>query len=308
MAVPKFFEFFVPILAALNSCSPMKAKDLRAAMIDAFHLSKEDISEMLPSGKQLTYSNRINWATQYLKNAGLIATIARGTYTITDQGKKAYLNDADKINLHYLAQFDSFVKFQKNGNDASVAPPNVPVSVPSETDVTPFESIETAYNTIRTELSKSLLNAIMECSPEFFERLVIDLLISMGYGYDSKESGMVVGQTGDGGIDGIINEDKLGFSQVYVQAKRWDAGHTVGSPEVQAFAGALLGKGATKGLFITTTQFSKAAKKFVEDQKAMRVVLIDGGELTRLMIDYNVGVSAQQSFIIKQIDTDYFEE
>lgn len=148
----------------------------------------------------------------------------------------------------------------------------------------------------------------MECSPEFFEHLVIDLLIAMGYGYDANEAGLVVGRTGDGGIDGIINEDKLGFSQVYVQAKRWDIEHTVGRPDVQAFAGALLGKGATKGLFITTGQFSKAAKEYVVDQKAVRVVLVDGEELARLMIDNGVGVSTQRSFSIKQIDTDYFVE
>ena len=148
----------------------------------------------------------------------------------------------------------------------------------------------------------------MECSPDFFEHLVVDLLIAMGYGYDASTAGMVIGKTGDGGIDGIINEDKLGFSQVYVQAKRWDKEHTVGSPDVQAFAGALLGKGATKGLFITTAQFSNAARKYVVDQKTVKVVLVDGIELTRLMIDYGVGVSTQRTFQVKQLDSDYFEE
>lgn len=165
-----------------------------------------------------------------------------------------------------------------------------------------------AYKEINTTLADSLLQSIMDCSPAFFERLVVHLLIAMGYGDGSKESEFVVGRTGDGGIDGIINEDKLGFSQVYVQAKRWEMSHTVGSPDVQAFAGALLGKGANKGLFITTSKFSPAAKKYVEDQKAMRVVLVDGIELARLMIEYNVGVSTQQVFSIKRIDTDFFEE
>ena len=206
--------------------------------------------------------------------------------------------------MRYLEQFDSFVKFH-NGKGEQKAKPITEHTI--EEDITPMEAMGNAYKIIRDELAKSLLKSILDCSPDFFEVLVIDLLLSMGYGYDSKDSGMVVGRTGDGGIDGIINEDKLGFSQVYVQAKRWNPDQTVGSPDVQAFAGALLGKGASKGLFITTSQFSKAARKYVEDQKTMRIVLVDGAELTRLMIDNNVGVSVQQVFKVMQIDNDYFE-
>ena len=306
MAVPKFFEFFVPTLKTLYNSSPMKVKELRAKMADNMNLSEKDRAEMLPSGRQATYVNRIYWSLQYLKNAGLVSAVSRGEYAITPEGTRVLLNDANNLDLHYLERYDSFRKFHgnaenhnDNGNDTL---PNVPE------EVTPLEAIETAYNVIRTDLSKSLIQTIMDCPPDFFERLVIDLLIAMGYGYDSSEAGMVVGKTGDGGIDGIINEDKLGFSQVYVQAKRWDIDHTVGRPDVQAFAGALLGKGASKGLFITTGQFSKAAKEYVVDQKAVRVVLVDGAELTRLMIDYGVGVSTQRNFTIKQLDTDYFEE
>ena len=183
-----------------------------------------------------------------------------------------------------------------------------PGSGPGPVNITPLEQMDEAYKVIRKELSESLLQNIMECSPAFFERLVVRLLLAMGYGDGSNEAGMVVGQSGDGGIDGIINEDKLGFSQVYIQAKRWEDSHTVGSPEIQAFVGALIGKGAQKGLFITTSHFSKAAKQYVSDQKAARVILIDGEELTRLMIDYGVGVSTQQTYAIKHIDSDYFEE
>ena len=304
MAVPKFFEFFVPTLKALNSKSPMKMKELRTVIADDMHLTDADKAELLPSGKQQTYANRILWSIQYLKNAGLISAVSRGEYSITKEGKRAYKQDSEIIDLRYLERYDSFRKFHGNSEH------NVKKQTIQSTsvDLTPLESIETAYSVIRAELSKSLIQSIMECSPEFFEHLVIDLLIAMGYGYDSNEAGLVVGRTGDGGIDGIINEDKLGFSQVYVQAKRWDIDHTVGRPDVQAFAGALLGKGATKGLFITTGQFSKAAKEYVVDQKAVRVVLVDGEELARLMIDYGVGVSTQRNFSIKQIDTDYFVE
>ena len=304
MSVPKFFEFFVPVLTALYHESPLKASQIYEKIASAMHLTPAEMAEMLPSGRQQTYKNRILWSIQYLKNAGLINSIARGTYEITEQGKTSLLQDADKIDLRYLEQFDSFIKFHKSKPESEG--PSAADLLPDES-ITPLEAIGNAYNTIRGELSKSLLKSILSCSPDFFETLVIDLLLAMGYGYDSKESGMVVGKTGDGGIDGIINEDKLGFSQVYVQAKRWNPDQTVSSPDVQAFAGALLGKGASKGLFITTSQFSKAARKYVEDQKTMRIVLVDGSELTRLMIDNGVGVSVQQVFKIMQIDNDYFE-
>lgn len=231
--------------------------------------------------------------------------VGRGTYAITDQGKVSLAHDADKIDLHYLEQFDSFVKFHGTKQGIAVQPDNAPSTTP---EVTPQEAMENADKSIREELAKSLLVAIMECSPDFFEQLVVDLLLAMGYGYDANKSGMVVGKTGDGGIDGIINEDKLGFSQVYVQAKRWDSEQTIGSPAVQAFAGALLGKGATKGLYITTARFSKAARQFVQDQKVMRIVLVDGSELAKLMIDNGVGVSVQKIYKVMQMDSDYFEE
>lgn len=304
MAIPKFFEFFVPVLAALYQDSPLRASQIYEKVALSMHLSTKDMSEMLPSGRQQTYKNRILWSIQYLKNAGLINPIARGTYEITEQGKASLLNDASKIDLHYLEKFDSFLKFHGGKSEQSI---HKTTESPTDESITPLEAIDNAYQTIREELSKSLLKSILNCSPDFFETLVIDLLLAMGYGYDSKESGMVVGKTGDGGIDGIINEDKLGFSQVYVQAKRWNSDQTVSSPDVQAFAGALLGKGASKGLFITTSQFSKAARKYVEDQKTMRIVLVDGAELTRLMIDNGVGVSVQHIFKVMQIDNDYFE-
>ena len=303
MAVPKFFAFFVPTLRVLDEYSPISAKNLREKLAKDMDLSQEDMSEWLPSHRQLTYHNRIHWAITYLKNAGLVKNMSRGIYAITEQGHKAYVEDADKIDLHYLERFDSFLKFHA-GKPGETPGPGTAEVLPDET---PFEIIERAYQKVRDELSKTLLKTIMECSPDFFERLVVDLLLAMGYGYDSSDAGMVVGKTGDGGIDGIINEDKLGFSQVYVQAKRWDPEHTIGRPDVQTFAGALLGKGATKGLYITTAQFSKNARDYVNDQKAMRVVLVDGAELTRLMIDNGVGVSVQQNYAVMQMDSDYFD-
>ena len=303
MAVPKFFEFFVPTLKALDRCSPSTVKQLRQAISDDMGLSEEDKAEMVPSNKQQTYVNRIHWAIQYLKNAGLIAHVSRATYGITEEGRRAYHQDADQINLQYLDRYESFRAF--HGGHAPSGTAAEPVQ-PEET--TPLEAIGAAYAIIRSELSKTLLQAIMDCTPDFFERLVVDLLIAMGYGYDAVDAGKVVGRSGDEGIDGIISEDKLGFSHVYVQAKRWDPTHTVGRPEVQAFAGALLGKGASKGLFITTSSFSDKAKAYAAEQTTIRIVLVDGKELAALMMDFNVGVSTQKTYAIKQIDTDYFEE
>ena len=304
MAVPKFFDFFTPTLRELAANSPMKAKDLQQQLAKSMHLSQEDMMEMLPSGRQQTYKNRIHWSVQYLKRAGLISIPGRGIYEITPLGRKCLLEDGDKIDLHYLERFDSFVQFHSAKSEKVDSQVNITAE---SKDSTPLETMENAYEIIRNELADSLLEAIMDCSPDFFEHMVVDLLIAMGYGYDSKNAGMVVGKTGDGGIDGIINEDKLGFSQVYVQAKRWAPDQTISRPEVQAFAGALLGKGATKGLFITTGQFSKAARQYVNDQTAMRVVLVDGAELTRLMIDNGVGVSVQHTFSVMQMDSDYFD-
>ena len=302
MAVPKFFEFFVPTLKALDECSPSNVKRLRQVIADDIGLTEEDKAEMVPSNKQQTYVNRIHWAIQYLKNAGLIEHVSRATYGITEEGRRAYRQDAAQINLQYLDRYESFRAF--HGGHSS--PGNPETIQPEET--TPLEAIGSAYAIIRSELSKTLLQAIMDCTPDFFERLVVDLLIAMGYGYDAADAGRVVGKSGDEGIDGIISEDKLGFSHVYVQAKRWDSGHTVGRPEVQAFAGALLGKGASKGLFITTSSFSDKAKAYAAEQTTIRIVLVDGMELAALMMDFNVGVSTQKTYAIKQIDMDYFDE
>ena len=292
MAIPKFDEFFLPVMQDLKEHSPSFVRELIPRVAASVGLTEAEKAEMLPSGTQPTYRNRIHWALAYLKKAGLVASPSHGCYEILEKGREMLQNSPDEITLSKVKELMG----EKPG----------PAQEPD--NITPQERMDQAYKVIREELSGNLLQNIMNCSPAFFERLVVQLLIAMGYGDGSNEAGMVVGQSGDGGIDGIINEDKLGFSQVYIQAKRWDTPHTVGSPEIQAFVGALLGKGSQKGLFITTSHFSKAAKQYAMDQKAARVILIDGDELTRLMIDYGVGVSIHQTYIIRQIDTDYFEE
>lgn len=302
MAVPKFFEFFTPLLEVLQEHGDTKVKDLCPHIVAKMNLSKEDLEQMIPSKKKYTYKDRIDWSIQYLKNAGLIARVSHGTYCITDEGKNALVS-GEVIDLEYLEKFDSFKAFHGGTGSGGAKPAHIPPVV----DVTPQEAMETAYNKINDELAKGLLKTIMDSSPDFFEKLVVDLLLAMGYGYNDK-SGMVTGKTGDGGIDGIINEDKLGFDQVYVQAKRWNADHKVSSPDVQAFVGALVGRGATKGLFITTGQFTASAINVAKDTKTIKLVLIDGHELTKLMIAFGVGVSKQTTYTIMQIDNDYFDE
>lgn len=301
MAVPKFTDFMEPVLHAIKHEGETKVKDICPLVIDEMKLTQEDLEQMIPSRKKYTYKDRIDWAIQYLKNAGLIERISHGTYRLTSAGERA-LESGKEINLEYLEQFDSFKHFRGGSHTLESTLQVTPV------EFTPQESMDAAYKTIHDELAKSLLKEIMGASPDFFEKLVVDLLLAMGYGYDSEQAGIVTGKSGDEGIDGIINEDKLGFSQIYVQAKRWNIEHKVGSPDIQTFAGALATKGATKGLYITTSQFTPAAKSVANKAQNPKVILVDGQELAKLMIAHGVGVSKRISYTIMQIDNDYFEE
>lgn len=256
MAVPKFFEFFPVVLQALLNGSEKTVKQIRLESINFLSVTTEDCNELLPSGRQRTVDNRVNWAITYLKNAGLISAVRRGVYVITDEGTKAYQDAGTGIDLAYLERYETFRSFHSPLPSTS----STPASTPSSLEDTPQDMFESAYSQINTALAEDLLAAIMEHSPAFFERLVVDLLLKMGYGSTLDSAGMVVGRTGDEGIDGIIREDKLGFSNIHLQAKRWDPeSMTVGRPEIQKFVGALAGQGASKGLFITTAQFTKEA-------------------------------------------------
>lgn len=302
MAVPKFYQFFVPVLLGLRDGLPMSVREIRNFCIKYMDLSDEDMAQMLPSEKQPTVVNRIHWALQYLKKAGLISSPARATYVIADPGLQA-LRDGHHVDLKYLQQFPAFVAFHQT----KAKQPDAPVTIEP---VTPVESFEEAYEKIRRDLADEIIAAVMQASPSFFEHLVVDLLLKVGYGGAFEGAGIVTKQSGDGGIDGIIREDKLGFNSIYIQAKRWQTEQTIGRPEIQKFAGALLGQGAAKGLFITTAHFSNEAKKYAESisSPTSKIVLIDGDQLAQLMITYNVGVSVQRTYEIKRIDSDYFEE
>lgn len=308
MAIPKYFDFFYPILQTLGSDEATKnVKEIRSQVAKAMNISPEDRVVLAPSGSQPLYNNRIGWALTYLKKAGLIASPSRGWYAITNLGLNAYNKVGNKISLQYLEEISTdFVEFRYGNNDT---PAKSIAETSLESDDTPEDIMENAFQKINVKIADELLSAIMDQSPHFFERLVVQLLVKMGYGGAFDNAAKVVGKTNDEGIDGIIREDKLGFSSIYIQAKRWDPTTTIGRPEIQKFVGALAGQGATKGLFITTAQFSKDAIDYTRNRTySTKVVLVDGKMLARLMIENDVGVSPINTYIIKKLDSDYFTE
>ena len=291
-----------PLLEHLADGKVESNRETIDALSKHFQLTAEELAELLPSGQQSIFSNRIAWAKAHLKNAELLDFPSRGQYKITPRGLDALAQNVQQINLKYLKQFEEYSYRQSaNTNNAKA---NDDQSKSPET-LTPSEQIEIGYQRIREELIDELLNKVKEVSPAFFERLVVELLVVMGYGGSRKDAGQTIGRSGDGGIDGVIKEDRLGLDAIYIQAKRWEG--CVGRPEIQKFAGALQGQRAKKGVFITTSSFSKEAIEYVSKIES-RIVLIDGKELTELMIDYGLGVSKIASYDVKRIDSDYFEE
>lgn len=303
MSIPDFQTIMLPLLTLVSDGSEYRFRDVVDAMVKQFRLSEEERLELLPSGRAPKFANRVGWATTHLFKAGLIERPRRGYLTITERGLSVIDEAPDSVNLKFLDRYPEHVSF-RNKNDVAVSE-SVQVARQPDEESTPVETIEEAFRTLRSSLAEEILQQIKECSPEFFERLVVDLLVKMGYGGTRAEAGKAVGKSGDGGIDGIINEDRLGLDVIYIQAKRWEA--TVGRPEIQQFAGALQGRKARKGVFITTSSFSKAAVTFAHDIESS-IVLIDGDMLGGLMIDHDVGVTLETSYVIKRVDSDYFDE
>ena len=308
MAVPKYNEFFSPVLRALETGEIKHVSEIRKFALDYLNVSEEDRKAMLPSNTQRLADNRVNWSITYLRKANLIERVARGKYKITNTGLQILHEKKDHVELKDLYQFDSFRQFI---NTDTMSEEKKDLSKPSVLEDlqegTPQDNLNASMEQINKELSANLLSEIMERSPAFFEKMVVQLLLKMGYG-SALEDGFVTGCSGDEGIDGIIREDKLGFSSIYIQAKRWAEDKAIGRPEIQKFVGALAGQGAQKGLFITTGTFTKEARSYVEKQLSTKVVLVDGEELTKLMIEYNLGVSVETVYTIKKIDTDFFSE
>lgn len=296
----------LPFLRFLGDSKEHSLRDAEESLSEHFNLSPTERAELLPSGQQGIFKNRIGWARTFLKKACLVDAPKRGVFKITDRGLKLLATNPTRIDGKLLEQFPEFMEFRgvskaPNGKKIISEPM---VAIPVVT-TTPEEAIELAYQGLREQLAQELLSVILSCSPTFFEQLVVDLLVKMGYGGSRRDAGERIGQTGDGGIDGIIKEDRLGLDAIYIQAKRWQG--SVGRPEIQKFVGALQGQRARKGVFITTSSYTADAIDYAS-QIDTKVVLIDGKALSALMIDFDVGVSASASYVVKRIDSDYFEE
>jgi restriction system protein len=279
------------------------------ALAVQLRLTPAELATLLPSGRQGVFDNRVAWARSYLKHAGLLDAPRRGVFVITDRGRQLLAEGVTRIDNRVLSRYPEFLDFtsgatRKKGEGAVdlVAP-----SDERESDLTPDEWIRAGHKQLRETLAAELLQRIGMASPRFFEGLVVDLLVAMGYGGSHEDAARVVGQSGDGGIDGIIKQDRLGLDNIYVQAKRWQSGSTVGRPDVQQFAGALHGRKASKGVFITTSTFSREAVEYARGVQTA-IVLIDGKELAELMLDYGIGVSLQETIRLQRVDEDYFVE
>lgn len=304
MAIPKYDEMYRAFLDCLADGKEHKTSELKDVVATIFHVSNREREELLPSGRQPVFDNRIGWTRTYLKKAGLVQSTSRGVYMITPEGQKVLAENPPKIDNIYLQRFESFKRFLSHDSNTPDVPPYT-VTVSSQT---PQDILEDAFHRINASLADDLLNEVMKKPPQFFEYMVVKLLTQMGYGGSLENAGAVVGQTGDEGIDGIVREDKLGFNLIYIQAKRWDCDKTVGRPEIQKFVGALAGQGASKGLFITTAKFSAAATEYAQKQHTTKVILVDGTALAKLMIEYNLGVSTETVYKIKRIDSDFFAD
>jgi restriction system protein len=306
MAVPDYQSLMLPLLKfADEQQSEISTGDAVDALGKRLGLTQDDLKEMLPSGLQSAFVNRVAWASTYMKKAGLLESTRRGYYRITARGKELLGKKPKVVNVKLLKQYPEFLAFQQLKGTRTGEKKESRISAEAGT-ATPSEALENAYENLRDELADELLSRIKKSSPAFFERIVVELLVKMGYGGSRADAGKAIGKTGDGGIDGIIKEDKLGLDIVYIQAKRWDKG-AVGRPEVMQFAGALQAQKANKGILITTSRFTDDARNYVT-QIGSKIVLIDGEQLTQLMIDHDVGVSTVSQYPVKKIDTDYFDE
>ncbi len=303
MPIPDFQTFMRPLLQSISNGLEHDLKEVKKALIQEFSVTDEELLIKIPSQRAYQFDNRLGWANTYLKKAGLIASRKRGYLQITDQGKTFLKEHPLQIKVSDLKSIDEFKNFHTaNGTGTTKETAEITIE---DTEKSPEEIIDTAYNLVFNGLVVELLSTIQTCTPGFFEKLVVDLLITMGYGGSRKEAGSAIGKSGDGGIDGVIHEDKLGLDSIYIQAKRYK--NTVPVNEIRDFAGSLLGKKARKGVFITTSDFPKSAYEFVNSIEP-KIILIDGEKLASLMIEHNVGITVKDSYVLKGIDNDYFEE
>lgn len=303
MAIPDYQSCMLPLLRYAADGQEHQLKEAVQKLAQEFKLTEEELNEFLPSGQQPVFINRMGWARTYLKKAGLLSSPRRGYFQITARGQTVLREAPRQINVKYLERFPEFLEFKSARKDSSEEEGLAEAeTAPGQT---PHEALETAYERLRSELAAEILQTLKSSDPTLFENIVVELLVKMGYGGSRKDAGRAIGRTGDEGIDGIIKEDHLGLDNIYIQAKRWES--TVGRPELQKFAGALQGQRARKGIFITTSEFSRDAYEYVSRIDS-KIVLIDGKALSRLMIDFGVGVTTVASYDVKKIDSDYFSD
>lgn len=307
--IPDYQTLMLPLLEILSDQKEHELQDLIKTLSDKFNLTDEERNELLPSGNQEIINNRVGWARTYLKKANLLTSPRRAIFKITEQGQEILNKKLTKIDVKFLQGLDDFKKWQisyqtnyLNKKESESTDENI---TEIEQGKTPEELLDYSFQKLKDELAVELIDKIKNCTPGFFERLVIDLLIKMGYGGSRKEAGQIIGKSGDGGIDGIIKEDKLGLDTIYIQAKKWE--NTVPVGQVRDFAGSLLSKKAKKGIFISTSNYPKGAYEFVASIEP-KIVLIDGKELAELMIQHNVGMATKSIYELKKLDLDYFEE
>lgn len=306
-AIPDYQAFMRPLLALASDGAEHSLKEAHGRLADEFGLSAEARSELLPSGRQERYKNRIGWARTYLTKAGLLETTRRGHFRITDRGQAELRDHGDEISTPYLKKYDEFREFQapSSAGSGNAAAGGDRHQANTASTGTPEEAIEQAIGELHAQLADELLVALQQTSPTYFEHIVIDLLVAMGYGGSRREAAEVVGKSGDEGIDGIIKEDRLGLDAIYIQAKRWQG--AVGRTEIQKFVGALQGQRARKGIFMTTSRFSREARDYAS-QIENTVILLDGGDIADLMIEHGIGTSTVGTYVVKRLDLDYFLE
>jgi restriction system protein len=308
--IPDYQNLMLPLLKYVSDEQIHNIQDAITILANQLNLTEEDLDEWLPSKSQKKFYNRVYWAKAHLKMAGAIDNVGKGKFKITNRGIEILKENPFSINVKYLTnKFEDYKNlitgYRKKDTDINIVPNEEIETDDLDLNQTPEEQIELGYQKIRTSLQVEILNKLKLVHPSFFERIVVDLLVKMGYGGSIQDAGKAIGKSGDEGIDGIIKEDKLGLDVIYVQAKRWDS--VVGRPELHKFVGALAGQGAKKGIFITTSNFTKEAELYTPKNET-KIVLIDGEKLSQFMIDYNLGVSVQNTYEIKKVDTDYFEE
>lgn len=305
MAIPDYQTLMLPVLKLAADGAEHKFSHAVELLVEEFSLSTEERNELLPSGSQAVFNNRVGWARSYLKQAGLLSSPKRGFFTITPKGGALLAKNPERVDISILEQYPEFLEFRNRKKDKGENEKPEETSAVSASSQTPEDALASAYSTLRKDLESEILSSVKEASPSFFERLVVDLLVRMGYGGNRQDAGKALGKSGDGGIDGIINEDRLGLDVIFIQAKRWES--TVGRPEIQKFAGALQGQRARKGVFITTSSFTKEAQEYASLIES-KIILIDGDHLSRLMAEHNIGVSTVGQYEVKKLDSDYFNE